>query len=512
MVGQSVKQIVERCQQGDQAAFGQLYTLTCAKLRNVCRQYISNKDDVDDVLHDAYYLIFTKIGTLKDPSKADAWMHKVVQNLSLTYLEHRRQQSVVSLDDMEEAAVEPMIVESDKTYEEIIALIDQLPNSYRRVFRLSVLEGMSHQQIAALLNIEAHTSSAQLFRAKKMLRHSLAILLLGLLAIGVPIGLWKSLRQPSSPSIAPAEPKPSATLTPTPGQRDGSKQTVYPGETHSLDRVNSQFRLAKLSVQTGQTVTPQVITSDSTVSLPVETTKADTVKAQEKPLHPIQNEVNTIAETPELPDFKTETSHHDWMLALDFSGISGRQSFNLPYGEYGMNDPEMDTITHHRLPLTIALSVNKMLGSRWAVGTGLQYTQLYSETQVGNTYSWEQREQRLHYLGIPLRATWYPVNSSRWAIYGTAQTMLELPLDGTLRQNTIVDGRQIATEKLKLDPSVQWSVGLGIGLEYRLTPVIGLYAEPSVHYFFKTGDGLDTYRTKHPATFSVPIGIRINIR
>jgi RNA polymerase sigma-70 factor (ECF subfamily) len=172
----------------------------------------------------------------------------------------------------------------------------------------------------------------------------------------------------------------------------------------------------------------------------------------------------------------------------------------------------MDTITHHRLPLTIGLSVNKMLGNRWAVGTGLQYTQLYSETQAGNTFAWDQQMQRLHYLGIPLRATWYPVNNSRWAIYGTAQTMLELPLSGTSRKNAIVNGWQIDTQKMKLDPSVQWSVGLGIGLEYRLSPVIGLYAEPSVQYFFKTGDGLDTYRTKHPATFSVPIGIRFNIK
>ena len=88
--------------------------------------------------------------------------------------------------------------------------------------------------------------------------------------------------------------------------------------------------------------------------------------------------------------------------------------------------------------------------------------------------------------------------------------MLEIPVGSTLRQNTIIDGWQIDTKRLKLDPSVQWSVGLGIGLEYRLSPVIGLYAEPSVQYFFKTGDGIDTYRTKHPVTFSIPVGIRIN--
>ena len=67
---------------------------------------------------------------------------------------------------------------------------DTLPNSFQKVFRLSVLEGLSHQEIAALLNIEPHTSSSELFRAKKMLRQSLALLLLGLLCIGLPLGWY----------------------------------------------------------------------------------------------------------------------------------------------------------------------------------------------------------------------------------------------------------------------------------------------------------------------------------
>ena len=214
---------------------------------------------------------------------------------------------------------------------------------------------------------------------------------------------------------------------------------------------------------------------------------------------------------PEIP-IKVTKHDDDWMLQLAYSGFSSRKDFNLPYGERDMNDPELDTITHHRLPITVGLSVNKMLGRQFAVGTGLQYTQLYSETQAGNTYSWAQSEQRIHYLGIPLRVMWYPVNTSHLRVYGTTQTMFEIPLGATCRQSDVIEGRQFDTGALQLDPSEQWSIGLGIGLEYRLTAVIGLYAEPSLQYFFKSGDGLDTYRTAHPATFSVPIGIRINIK
>ena len=84
-----------------------------------------------------------------------------------------------------------------------------------------------------------------------------------------------------------------------------------------------------------------------------------------------------------------------------------------------MNDPKMDTITHHRMPLTIGLSVNKMLNRHISIGTGLQFTQLYSETQEGNTYSRVQKEQHLRYLGIPLRMSWQPVMTNHWNLYGT---------------------------------------------------------------------------------------------
>jgi RNA polymerase sigma-70 factor (ECF subfamily) len=232
------------------------------------------------------------------------------------------------------------------------------------------------------------------------------------------------------------------------------------------------------------------------------------MKTQEKPQRQTLEEINTIAGTPESPVIKTD-SHSDWMVALAYSGINGRQSYNLPYGEKDMNDPVLDTITHHRLPLTIALQVNKMLSKQLSIGSGLQYTQLYSETHLGNTYAWDEKQQRLHYLGIPLRITWYPVRSNRWAVYGTVQTMLELPLHAKQQITSFIEGHQVGSEELKLSPSLQWSAGIGAGLEYRLTPAIGIFAEPSLQYFLKTGDDLDSWRTAHPATFSVPIGIRI---
>lgn len=510
MSGQSVRQIVERCQRGDREAYGQLYEVMYKRLRKVCRHYVADENAVDDLLHDSFLLIFSKIDSLKDTSKAGAWMQKVTQNLALAYVQNHKQQSTVSLDEIEPSmtAVAPDAIPI--TYDEILNLVDALPQRYRRIFRLSVLEGLSHQEIAALLNIEPHTSSSQLYRAKQMLRQSLGIMLLSLLGICLPLGVWYSLRQPSETTSSPESSKPTASAKPV-YEQDGSEKQLVPkvGTIHSQSG-NNKFPRWEHPVHTAQRITQQAITTDSTISNPIETSETDTTKTQEKPQRQILEKINTIAETTDLPAI-TLTRHHDWTVELAYSGINGQKAFNLPYGEKDMNDPVLDTITHHRLPLTVALQVNKMLSKRLSIGSGLQYTHLYSETQLGNTYAWEEQQQRLRYLGIPLRLSWYPVRNSHWSIYGTAQAMLELPLHSTQKIFSFVEGHQVEAKELKLSPSLQWSVGLGVGLEYRLTPVIGIYTEPCLQYFFKASDALDTYRTAHPAAFSVPFGIRITI-
>ena len=98
----SVEQIVERCQQGDEQAFGQLYNLMHDRLHRVCRHYTADEQTADDLLHDSFVLIFSKIGTLKDPQKAEAWMTTVTRNLAQTWLQRQQQDATVSLDALQQ--------------------------------------------------------------------------------------------------------------------------------------------------------------------------------------------------------------------------------------------------------------------------------------------------------------------------------------------------------------------------------------------------------------------------
>ena len=156
-----LQQIAERCQQGDREAFALLYTAMREPLRTLCLSFVKNEAVADDLLHDAFLLIFSKIGELKDTSCTEAWMKTVTRRVALLYLRKQHQQVPLSASSELTAFAVENNAEPSLVLQDVLAAVDDLPEGYRRVFRMSVFEGMSHQEIANLLHIEPH--SAQFF-------------------------------------------------------------------------------------------------------------------------------------------------------------------------------------------------------------------------------------------------------------------------------------------------------------------------------------------------------------
>ena len=174
MLTMEITRLIERCRQGDEDALGELYKAYAQQMRGVCRRYISDEQTVEDVLHDAFVIIFTSFDRLRDSNKAEAWMTAITRNVASKCKDHLEALPTVSLDETSEAG---LIVAEDEERDvrgvplsEVVRMIDRLPEGYGQVFRLSVFEGMSHKEIANMLGIEPHSSSSQLARAKKILR------------------------------------------------------------------------------------------------------------------------------------------------------------------------------------------------------------------------------------------------------------------------------------------------------------------------------------------------------
>lgn len=165
------EELVKRLKDGDATAPRLLYTLYVCYLTAVCGRYISNDEDVRDVLQDSFLKIFESVRHFEYRGEGSlrAWLTRVVVNESLKWLRDNGRIEWQAIDDSTpDRADEDPETENVPT-EVIFRLIRSLPDGYRTVFNLYVIEGKSHKEIAQLLHITESTSASQLHRAKALL-------------------------------------------------------------------------------------------------------------------------------------------------------------------------------------------------------------------------------------------------------------------------------------------------------------------------------------------------------
>ena len=188
-------QLIERGRHGDETALGSLYKAYHRQMTGICQRIVGNRQISEELAHDAFLLAFAKINQLHDPQRFEAWLTSITTNVARRYMQRHHNPSMLSLSTLseEELPYEP-ISSDDKplpTMAELMAAVDALPNGYGQVFKLAVIQEMSHKEIAEILGIAAHSSSSQLSRAKKMLQKSLAqYWLLWLLPLVLPLAIY----------------------------------------------------------------------------------------------------------------------------------------------------------------------------------------------------------------------------------------------------------------------------------------------------------------------------------
>jgi RNA polymerase sigma-70 factor (ECF subfamily) len=123
----------------------------------------------------------------------------------------------------------------------------------------------------------------------------------------------------------------------------------------------------------------------------------------------------------------------------------------------------------------------------------------------GNTIN---EQQTIHYLGIPLKGIYNMYDGKRWGVYGSLGLTTEIPVRSTLHSDFYVNGQYEASDQTDFRAPGQFSTTFGLGLQYHLTPYVGFFVEPSLQYFIPMKTDIETYRTEHPFTFSLPLGIR----
>ncbi|MBD0778545.1 RNA polymerase sigma factor [Maribacter sp. ANRC-HE7] len=166
------KQLIKKAAAGHQEAQKRLYEKFAPKMLGVCRQYVKDLHFAEDVMIGGFLKVFKNLGSFGFKGSFEGWIRKIMIRESISYI--RKQQFVVYDDDLyERNEIETNTISTDMDVEHIQRLIDALPEGYKMVFVLYVVEGYKHQEIAELLQISENTSKSQLFKARKLLQEQL---------------------------------------------------------------------------------------------------------------------------------------------------------------------------------------------------------------------------------------------------------------------------------------------------------------------------------------------------
>ncbi len=166
------QEIIDRCQAGDKKAYGELYQLYSKAMFNVCLRMVNNQQEAEDILQEAFVGAFKNLRNYRSESTFGAWLKRIVINKTLNHIKKRKLELFPLEDNTDriEEDVNQLDEESTFNIHKIKKAIELLPDGYRMVFSLYVVEGYDHGEIASIMNITESTSKSQYNRAKKKVR------------------------------------------------------------------------------------------------------------------------------------------------------------------------------------------------------------------------------------------------------------------------------------------------------------------------------------------------------
>ncbi|MBR3980497.1 MAG: RNA polymerase sigma factor [Bacteroidales bacterium] len=169
------EEIIDGCLRNDRKMQKALYDKYASKMFAVCLRYSRSRDEASDVLQEGFMKVFTKIEQFSREHSFEGWIRRVMTNTAITYYYKNKQiNEQKDINEVNELEIENVdFRESEFSNEELMGVIQELPDAYRIVFNMFAIEGYKHKEIAELLQIEVSTVKTQYHRARHMIQEKL---------------------------------------------------------------------------------------------------------------------------------------------------------------------------------------------------------------------------------------------------------------------------------------------------------------------------------------------------
>lgn len=170
---------------------------------------------------------------------------------------------------------------------------------------------------------------------------------------------------------------------------------------------------------------------------------------------------------------------------------------------------EIKTDIKHRLPVRAGVSFAYKINERLSLESGVTYTNLTSDMREGSDSHYFTGEQTLHYVGVPLNMRYKIISWKGLELYASSGLLAEKCVSGKQKKEHILNNKVEKKETQDLNEKpFQWSVNASAGLQYNISPSIGLYAEPGVSYYFNDGTSIKNIYKDKPCNFNLNLGLR----
>jgi len=163
-------QLISGCLKQDRKSQKLLYKAFYGFSMGICLRYTGNRDQAAEVMNQGFFKVFTRIESYDSAKPFKAWLGKIMINTSIDHYRSNLKMAYTDELDKAEHISDNELPDRNLAYNDLLAMVQQLPNAYRTVFNLFAIEGYSHEEIGELLNINAGTSKSNLHKARIKLK------------------------------------------------------------------------------------------------------------------------------------------------------------------------------------------------------------------------------------------------------------------------------------------------------------------------------------------------------
>ncbi|MFD0750966.1 RNA polymerase sigma factor [Mucilaginibacter calamicampi] len=170
MSDEELHHLIQGCVKKDSKSQKLLYKAFYGFSMAICLRYATNQYEAAEVMNQGFFKIFTKIEAYNASRPFKAWLGRIMMNTAIDYYRSNLKMAYAQDLDTAEHIGEVSMADNNLNYNDLLAMIQQLPQSYRTVFNLFAIDGYSHEEIAEMLDISSGTSKSNLFKARQKLK------------------------------------------------------------------------------------------------------------------------------------------------------------------------------------------------------------------------------------------------------------------------------------------------------------------------------------------------------